>query len=206
MSADLFRHLRRVGDLSLADIERALESRASTRALLDRVSAIARPGEGTAKILMLFAKMASTPTEWLEGDVQVEMGGDESITVVEILLDHGGIIERAFPTWRVDVGVAEFVNAVTNLPHLVAPLVPTTIGANRVVLAATEAAERKITVPRMEIPAEFGVLVAGDEPPPKSTPEPVARSTPEEVAKPTTRKRRPVVVSQRKDPRREPDD
>lgn len=171
-----------------------MESRASARALIDRMAEVARPGEGAAKILLLFARMAGTPCEWLEGDLSVEMAGDEQSTVVEIMLDHGGILERAFPLWTLNVGIAEIVRAVTLAPEMVSPLIATTIGANRLAFAATEA-ERKITTPRLEIPAEYGVLAPANEP----------KNEPARVA-PARRRPRPIVASKRVDPRREPDD
>src|SRR4051794_40537055 len=102
-----FTHLKRCLDLSEAEIARAVTSRAETRDLLDHLSKIARPSSGSPKLLLILARLATTTCDWLDGDLRIEIMGDEQVSVIEIMTELGaGRRERVFPSFAMQVPLA----------------------------------------------------------------------------------------------------
>jgi hypothetical protein len=132
-------HITRCLDLGEADIAKAVASRESTRALLDHLSRIGKPSSGAPKLLLLLARLATTACDWLDGDLRIEIVGDEQVSVVEIMTElGGGTRERVFSAFVMQVPLSEFVRAVERVPHMIAPLGVKVQTARRIVLTATE--------------------------------------------------------------------
>src|ERR1700722_20810714 len=83
-------HLARCLDLQEDDVARAIRSGASTRELLAHLAAISSPDTGVAKVMLVFARMATTACEWLEGGLRVGMTAEGNGTRVELTTDLGG--------------------------------------------------------------------------------------------------------------------
>jgi hypothetical protein len=91
------------------------------RLLLERASAIARPGEGCPKILIAIAHLIGQ--EWVDGRLHVELTGDDDVTTLTVMADYGvGIRERILPATRFAVPFDEFARALELAPALVLPL------------------------------------------------------------------------------------
>ncbi len=110
-------------ELTIEDAEEAASSSSKLRELLEWASRIARPGEGAPKVLMAVARLARA--DWVEGSPYVEIGGDESVTTLAVVVDHGsGIRETLLPRTRIPVPCEEFERAIRLAPQLVAPFRP----------------------------------------------------------------------------------
>ena len=108
-------------ELTAAHAKQAASSSAQIRVLLERVAAIARPGEGCPKILMAIARLMGQ--EWVEGPLRVEISGDDENTTLTVLCEYGaGIRERILPVTRFAVPFDEFSRALELSPALVLPL------------------------------------------------------------------------------------
>lgn len=116
-----FSALTSCADLTAEMAEQAAGSHSDLAALLLRVAEISRPEDGCPKVLMAVAKCASRT--WLEGDLRVEIYGDDTATMLALIYDHGfGIRERVMPPIRLSAPIDEFERAVRIAPKLVAPL------------------------------------------------------------------------------------
>jgi len=108
-------------ELTTQHAKHAASGSAEIRALLKRVSEIARPDEGCPKVLMAIARLVGQ--DWVEGDLRVELAGDESHTTLTVLCEHGaGIRERLLPVTRFEVPFDEFSRALELSPALALPL------------------------------------------------------------------------------------
>lgn len=109
-------------ELTAPVIEDAARSMSSLRSLVTRISEIARPEEGWARLLKVLARVAGQ--EWLEGELQVDfIGQPDNSTSLELYAVLGvGIRERLFSASRLDVPIDEFQRAVVLSPELIAPL------------------------------------------------------------------------------------
>lgn len=126
-------------DVAEDDIAEALETRDDTRALLDHLVKIAQPRTGGARLLLVFARMATPACDWLDGALRVEIGGDAEVSVIETFAQIGpSLKERVFPPMAVQVPLEEFVLAVQRFPQAILPLVLARPSPTRVVLAAAE--------------------------------------------------------------------
>lgn len=86
----MFSHIERCLDLQEQDIVEAIPSGAPTRALLARLSSLSAPNTGCAKVLLVFARMATTACGWIDGDLVIELVAKGDTTVVEAATDLGG--------------------------------------------------------------------------------------------------------------------
>jgi hypothetical protein len=140
-------HIKRCLDIGEKDIIAAVETREACKKLLDHVGTIAAPNQGASKLLLVFARMATTACDWVDGELRIEMVGDTEDTVVEMMSElGGGMRERVLPSFSMHVPLAEFTRAVERVPHMVAPLQIKGASARRVVFTASEEA-RKTTMP-----------------------------------------------------------
>jgi hypothetical protein len=156
MMSGTWSHLARCLDLQEDDVARAIRSGASTRELLAHLAAISAPDTGVAKVLLVFARMATTACEWLDGGLRVELATDGSGTRVDLTTDlGGGLLERALPTVTLRVPLAEFTRAIDRVPRMIAPLQVVSRGGTHLVLTAS-ALVRKTSAPPppIEIAAE----------------------------------------------------
>jgi hypothetical protein len=149
-------HIARCLTLREEDIALAIRSRESTRELLARMAEVSAPDTGAAKALLVFARMATTACEWLEGDLRVELAPDGDGTVANLATDlGGGLLERALPRITFRAPLAEFTRAVERVPRMIAPLQARTRTERLLVLTAS-ALVRKTSFPPppIEIAAE----------------------------------------------------
>jgi hypothetical protein len=168
-----FDDLRSCRDLGEDDILEAVETRSGTKALLDHLAAIARPGDGFPRSLLVFARLA-TDCDWADGAVRIEIRGDASSVRIESFAEIGaGLRERLLPAVVAPVPVAEIEDVLERFPQVIAPL-RARREADRIVLRPGERGSE----PRKRPPAP---------PPPPSriaTP-PAMRALPPDFAKST---------------------
>jgi hypothetical protein len=142
-----FAHLVRCLDVREKDVADAVASRDRTKALLLHLADCSAPNTGVAKVLLVFARMATTACDWIDGDLVVELVGDEEVTVVEVHTElGGGLRERLFAPASFRAPLVEFSRAIERVPHLVAPLTIRSASARRISLSAS-ALVRRTTVP-----------------------------------------------------------
>ena len=58
-------------DLNEDHLAEALLGRAQTRALLERMASVSSPNTGAAKVLLVYARLATTACDWIDGDLGV---------------------------------------------------------------------------------------------------------------------------------------
>lgn len=142
-----FAHLVRCLDVRETDVADAVASRDRTRALLLHLADCSAPNTGVAKVLLVFARMATTACDWIDGDLLVELVGHAEVTVVEAHTElGGGLRERLFAPASFRAPLVEFSRAIERVPHLVAPLAIRSASARRISLSAS-ALVRRTTVP-----------------------------------------------------------
>ncbi len=142
-----FAHLVRCLDVREKDVGEAVVSRETTKALVSHLAARSAPNTGVAKVLLVFARMATTACDWIDGDLLVELVGDDQVTVIEVLTElGGGLRERLFAPTSFRAPLAEFSRAIERVPHLVAPLAIRSATARRISLSAS-ASVRRTTFP-----------------------------------------------------------
>ncbi len=115
-SATSFEHII---DLGTEHIEWAIASRENFRTLLERAAAVSQPEDGGPKLLMACAALVRAP--WLDGELRVEIEGDEHHTRLSLLID-AGFRERIFPVVTLNVPLDEFARATRLVPRLIVPL------------------------------------------------------------------------------------
>jgi len=152
----------RCRDITDDHIAAAIESRDGTRALLQHAATIAKPREAGARVLLVFAKMATPECDWLEGALRVELARDGAQTVIESYAEIGaGLKERVFPRLVFNVSFDEFIAAIKKFPQAVAPLSADTPSKDRLILTATEAQKimppEETTSPRIPTPSALSV-------------------------------------------------
>ncbi len=151
-------------EISETNVARAIVSRQAFRALLDRAAAVSRPEEGGPKVLVALARLATTECVWLEGDLRIEVEGDEHETAINVLVEMGyGYRERVFPTTRMRVPFDEFARAVRLVPRLIAPL-RVQEKSGRLLLTAGQDARRS-TAPPPPVDIDEGSLLEALAPP-----------------------------------------
>jgi hypothetical protein len=170
-----FASIRSCQELNDAQLSAVVESRDDVRALLEHVATIARPGEGGPRVLLLFAKMATSACDWLDGALQIVLRADGQGTSIESFAVIGaGLRERVVPRVVMSVPIGEFLDVVGRFPHLIAPLAVTDVSGSHVALAAKEAEHQETP---SEPPDEDEE--ADSSPPPRASAEPsVARRLP----------------------------
>jgi hypothetical protein len=169
-----FDHIERCFALGDEDVASAVVSRDATKALLDHLAFIAKPNEGAPKILLVFAMMATTACDWLDGELRVEIIGDGEISVVELMTElGGGLRERALPSFAVGVPLSEFVRAVERVPRMVQPLLVKAKSERRLVLVSkVERAGRSLPPATVAIAEEHLIDLPGQAPTKNATKKP----------------------------------
>ncbi len=143
----MFEHLQRCGQLGQADLETALESRENCRQLLDRMSAVSAPDTGVAAVLSVFALMASSACDWLDGDLVIELVEENDVTNVRVMTDlGGGMREKVFSPFVLKAPLAEIGKAIEVAPQLVGALTVKRVSWRRIHLDVN-AEKRRSTVP-----------------------------------------------------------
>lgn len=178
-------HIARCMDLREEDIAQAILTRDSTRQLLARLAEISAPDTGAAKAMLVFARMATTACEWLDGGLRVELAPQGDDTRVDLSTDMGGgLFERALPPIVLRAPLVEFTRAIERVPRLITPLQQIGRGGRRLVLTATALIRRtSAPPPPIEIAADSLFVHAPSlpQPPPDMAPEsePLPVVTPE---------------------------
>ena len=130
----------RCQDLGEEQFAAAVEAREDAKALLAHVAVIARPNEGAARVLILFARLATGECDWLEGALRVVIEGGADKVRVDTYADiGGGLKERALPRVELGVPLEELAAAVDRYASALLPLVAERPTARKIVLAAAEA-------------------------------------------------------------------
>jgi hypothetical protein len=155
--------IKRCFELTDAHVAAAVESRETTKVLLEYLASIAKPNQGAPKMLLIFARMATNACEWLDGDLRVEIKGDGDVSVMEIMTElGGGLRERALPSLALHVPLVEFARAVERVPKMVEPLMIKTKNDKRIVLASVfDSRGRTVPPPPVRIDAQHLVEMPG---------------------------------------------
>jgi hypothetical protein len=91
------------------------------RRVFERVAANARAGGGAAKaIAAAVAMLRRAP--WLEGELRIEVAGDERSATVDLFTELGGVRERLFAAVTLAVPMADFAAGVRGSAELFSPL------------------------------------------------------------------------------------
>jgi hypothetical protein len=146
-----YAHITRCAELTEDDVVSALEDRRLSKALLERLARVARPGEGAPKILHFLARMAGGEVAWIEGTLRVEVVADGEGVTVEVLGDLGGVRERLFPLLKVGAPFREFARMVDHMPRTVEPLVLVSKAANRLALEVIDEGPATASMPQVAI-------------------------------------------------------
>lgn len=147
-------------ELEEAHIGEAITGRDTTRSLLERLAAISAPNTGVAKVLLVYARLATIACDWVDGDLTIDLVADDASasegTIIETSTElGGGMRERLFAPMRFAAPLTEFQRAIARVPHMVAPLFMRSITARRIRLSATEIVRRTtVPPPPMVISAE----------------------------------------------------
>jgi hypothetical protein len=175
-----FAHLARCLDLQEQDVIDSIGTRERTRALLNHLAARSAPNTGVAKVLIVFARMATTACDWLDGDLTIELRSESDGTAIETATElGGGLRERVFAPIAFGAPISEFQRAIDRVPHMIAPLSVRASGPRRVVLTATEAVRQTTIPPPIEIASEsLYVRASGPAPAPGPAPSEEALSLP----------------------------
>lgn len=162
-------------ELTSEHADEAARSLEALRVLVARLTEIAEPEDGAPKVLILFARIARGDVPWLEGDVTVEISGNDERSLVDVFKEEGwGIKERLVPQARFRVPYDEFERAVEISAKRFAPLT-VTVTPNKIVLSTAANAATPAKPPAVEL---------GTAPPPAlgvpQEPEPFALRPPSE--------------------------
>jgi len=95
-------------------------------------------------MLLVIAHMATR--DWLEGELQVKLIGDDDLSLLELFVDAGLSRERILGPVRIDAPLREFRTALELHPERIAPLSVRSLEERRIELETT-AELRKNSVP-----------------------------------------------------------
>ncbi|MBX3206746.1 MAG: hypothetical protein KF764_16875 [Labilithrix sp.] len=109
------------GELTSDVLQKAASSSQELKRLVTRLGEIAQPEQGFTRLLKVIARVAAA--EWMEGDLQVELNGDDKGTTIAFYAVLGaGIRERLFGAQYLQVPIDEFQRAVVLAPAIIEPL------------------------------------------------------------------------------------
>jgi len=138
-------------DLGPEHAEEAVRSLDTLRLLVARLTEIADPEDGAPKVLILFARLARGDVPWLEGDVTVEITGNETRTLLDVFKEEGwGIKERLFAQARFRVPFDEFERAVEISAKRFAPL-KVAMKPNKIILSSAPDPAASLKPPPVEV-------------------------------------------------------
>lgn len=148
--------------MELRDVHiiRAVESSEAMEALLARFAVIAAPGKGAPLLMAALARLGTTACTWLDGELRIEISGDETQTKIAVSTSlGGGFREKAFSDTLLKVPFEEFARGVKRAPKLVAPL-QIQESPKRIVLSATqEIRKTSLPPPMVQIDPESMMIV-----------------------------------------------
>jgi hypothetical protein len=183
-----FATLKSCTELTSEHAKLAASSSVGFRNLLTRVAQIAKPGEGCPKVLMAVARLVGQ--DWLDGELRVELSGDDTATTMIVMCDYGvGIRERLVPSVRFAVPIDEFGRALELSPKLVLPL-QVSEHEGLIILTPLAKGEAALSVPAPKLAVDDLSLGTDDRataPPPAGELQVVDEATPSEVGAATPR-------------------
>lgn len=106
-------------------------------ALIERMARIARPRQGAARLLTVFARLAECG--WLEGELEILLCDLGEATGIDLMLHDGLSFVRLHAPIRVGVPFNEFTTAYESNPLAVSPLEQAPADLDVLRLRATEA-------------------------------------------------------------------
>ncbi|HXX66385.1 MAG TPA: hypothetical protein VEK07_04335 [Polyangiaceae bacterium] len=110
-------------DLQERHIAEAIVGREQTKALLAHLARISAPDTGVAKVLLIYARMATTACDWVDGDLSIDLADNGDATIVSAFTElGGGLRERLFGPMRFSAPLDEFARAITRVPRMISPL------------------------------------------------------------------------------------
>lgn len=129
-------------DLGAEHAEEAARSVDGLRRVLARAAEIAEAEDGGPKILLVLSRLARGDVGWLEGDVTIDVHGDDAATTLDVFAEQGwGIKERLAPQARFAVPFDEFQRAVAISSKRLAPLRATVKGDHIVLTNASSTSD-----------------------------------------------------------------
>ena len=163
----MFDHLARCSDMKTEDADAACVSREAFASLLLRLEHVSAPNTGGASILLALSRLASRPSEWVDGDLAIELLDGDDCTVVDVMTELGaGMRERLLPPIRLRVPLSELTDALDANRGLAGALRVSRRSWKRVTLDATAPKRWSSRPPRISDTS----LVAVRPPLPKPTP------------------------------------
>ncbi len=136
-------------ELRDSHITRAVSSSDAMEALLARFSEIAAPGKGAPIILAALARLGTTACHWIDGELRIEISGDDAQSTVSVSTTLGaGFREKLFADTVLRVPLAEFSRGIKSAPKLIVPLEVKETG-KRIVLSVTQEVRRTSLPPPM---------------------------------------------------------
>ena len=134
-------------DLTAEHVDEAVRSLDALRLLVARLTEIGEPEDGAPKVLIVFARLARGDVPWLEGEVTVEITGNDQRTLVDVFQEEGwGIKERLVPQARFRAPFDEFERAVEISAKRFAPL-KVTMTPGKILLSTTADAAKPVAPP-----------------------------------------------------------
>gem|GEM_PF-1382523 len=177
--------LRHCTELRDAHIVEAVTSSEEMESLLARFAEIAGPGRGAPIILAALARLGTTACGWIDGELRIEISGDDAGTKIAVSSSIGaGFREKCFADTVLDVPLAEFSRLIARAPKLIEPLTVAETGTRIVLTAAQEVRATSLPPPMVEIDAASLIVVPPLGKPPALGPIAAAPSTVEPTAKP----------------------
>ena len=144
-----FSALKHCMELRDTHITRAVSSSEAMESLLTRFAEIASPGKGAPIILAALARLGTTACHWIEGELRVELSGDDTKTKISTSTTlGGGFREKLFPDAVLRVPLEEFSRGIQRAPRLINPLELKESG-KRIVLSVTQEVRRTSLPPPM---------------------------------------------------------
>jgi len=144
-----FSALKHCMELRDTHITRAVSSSEAMESLLTRFAEIASPGKGAPIILAALARLGTTACHWIDGELRVELSGDDTKTKISTSTTlGGGFREKLFPDAVLRVPLEEFSRGIQRAPRLINPLELKESG-KRIVLSVTQEVRRTSLPPPM---------------------------------------------------------
>jgi hypothetical protein len=145
-----FSALKHCTELRDAHIVAAVSSSEAMEALLARFAELAAPGKGAPIILVALARLGTTACDWIDGELRIELSGDEAKTKIAVSTSIGaGFLEKLFADTTLRVPLEEFSRGIARAPRLIEPLVVTQTTGKRIVLTVTQEVRRTSLPPPM---------------------------------------------------------
>jgi hypothetical protein len=123
--------------LTSEDLDAAARSQERCAELLVRLADVSQPGSGSANVLWVFSRIASTECTWLEGDLVVELFEEDDGLRVRVLEDVGGLRERVLPPVTFRAPLSELVEAIEDIPERLGDLRMEVVSARCVLLLSS---------------------------------------------------------------------